>query len=243
MNNIFQTLFAVIFPPLCLGCKKYCATEEEKRLFLCNQCDNAIEMHNSFFCPECNRRLPEAKNTCHPESKFILAAASSYQNKIVREIIHSLKYNRMTAAMKPIGKIIENYLNKIIPNMDVRRPYIIVPIPLHAQKLRARGFNQSELIAQELAIKLRVYDTLNLEIETNNLIRIKNTKSQTKLKKEERRANIEHCFTLKNPAEISGKNIILVDDVFTSGATMREAVKILKAAGAKKIVGFVVAKT
>src|SRR3989344_3695189 len=287
MFGIIQSLLEIIFPPVCLACKKYLSSqtlrsktweENNKEIFLCENCESKIEINNSFFCPECNRRLPFSSviaspdnhrneaissqsviaspdnhqneaisrqfeinrlkpitynlkpNPCHSESKFILAAASSYQNTIVREIIHSLKYGRATAALKPIEKIIKLYLEKIIPDSIVNsHNFVIVPIPLHSSKLRSRGFNQSELIAKKLA----AYCSLPT---THCLIRIKNTASQTKLKKEERLKNIENCFTLKNPQEISGKNIILVDDVFTSGATMREAVKILKNAGAKNII-------
>lgn len=264
LKKLFNFFLNIIFPPICLACKKYLNADFEKAIYLCEQCFSQIEINNSFFCPECNRRLPVSTviingqlsllNVCHPNSKFILAAVTSYQNVIVREIIHSLKYSRVTSAIKPIGKIIEMYLNKILVNNHIQlSSSIIIPIPLHHQKFRKRGFNQAELIAKKLQVKLTTSQVVNVNlnnikhstpnIELNNLVRIKNTASQTKLKKEERQKNIENCFILQNPEKIAGKNIILVDDVFTSGSTIKEAVYVLKNAGARKVLAFVIAKT
>jgi len=247
-QKIWSLFLNVVFPPACLVCGR------RGENALCRECSLKIELHNSFFCPECNRRLPAAellktKNLCHPETKFILAAAAPYENKVVRELIHALKYNRAKTALKPLGEIINKYLEKVMRNSELSarsgstlggeiRNFIIVPLPLHPRKEKERGFNQAELIAgimnKELGIMVR----------KNNLIRTKETKSQTETKDyEERQKNVSGAFALVSPEKVAGQNIILVDDVFTSGATMGEAVKVLKAAGARKIIGFVIAKT
>lgn len=114
--------------------------------------------------------------------------------------------------------------------------WLVAPIPLHPKKERQRGFNQSKLIAEFLT------DKLNLEF-CDALKRIKNTEPQAKIKDPEKRMkNINGCFEIKNPEKIQGKNILLVDDVFTSGSTISEAVKILKINGASKIIAVVLAK-
>lgn len=113
---------------------------------------------------------------------------------------------------------------------------VFIPMPLHKNKKRKRGFNQSEIIAKELSL------ALNIPLKTNILVKTENTQSQTNLTREERAKNIKNAFQTKNPSEIEGKIIFLVDDVFTTGATMEEAAKTLKKAGASHVWGLAVAR-
>jgi ComF family protein len=117
--------------------------------------------------------------------------------------------------------------------------FIIVPVPLHRSKERQRGFNQSKLLAKNIA------EHLNLKM-LDALKRVKNTKQQAQCKNNEQRIkNVEDCFKIKNPetAElIKHKNILLIDDVFTTGATMNEAVRILKQNSCGRIIALVAAK-
>lgn len=252
LQKIWNEFLNVIFPAVCVGCGS------RGRQPICERCFAEIDVNNSFFCPKCSRRLPEAENFCHPEAKFFLAAAASYGNKPVRELIHALKYNRAKTALQPLGEIINQYSKKVFENQSTQadlsaRPspqcvegsgsklkienFTIVPLPLHKHKERNRGFNQAELIAGIMN------NELGITVQNNNLVRVKRTESQTKMKDiEEREANVSGAFSLERPEEIAGQNIILVDDVFTSGATMKEAVRVLKQAGARKIIGFVIAK-
>ena len=128
-------------------------------------------------------------------------------------------------------------MEDIIKNLKLEiRNFVIVPIPLHPRRRRNRGFNQAKLLAESVA------KNFNLPV-FENLIRIKNNDPQMKIKGFEARIkNINGCFKIQNPEFIAGKNIILIDDVFTSGATMNEAVKILKSAGAKKTIALVASK-
>lgn len=113
----------------------------------------------------------------------------------------------------------------------------VIPIPLSKDRLRERGFNQSLLLAKAVA------DHYRLNLVDNVLKRTKETKTQSGLKDwEERKENVKNCFALENPELIKGKNIILVDDVYTSGATMNEAAETLRANGARKIIALVIAK-
>jgi ComF family protein len=115
----------------------------------------------------------------------------------------------------------------------------MIPIPLHPKKERERGFNQSLLIAEALRDFLSGSPPLISQI----LVRVKNTKAQAEIKdSDKRKENVRSCFAVKNPSEIKGKNIILIDDVFTSGATANEAVRTLKTAGARRILVLVLAK-
>ena len=112
-----------------------------------------------------------------------------------------------------------------------------MPIPLHKNRERERGFNQSEAIAKIIASEL------NLQLKKDLLVRAKETKIQAELKDwNQRKNNLAGAFQIPQPEGIKGKNIILVDDVYTSGATINEAVKTLKENGAKKIIALVIAK-
>jgi len=114
--------------------------------------------------------------------------------------------------------------------------WLAVSVPLHPKRERQRGFNQSKLLAEFLAKEL------NLEL-VDGLKRIKNTGPQAKIKKPEKRLeNISGCFEIKNSEQIGNKNILLIDDVFTSGATINEAIKILKQNDVRKIIVLVIAK-
>ena len=112
----------------------------------------------------------------------------------------------------------------IIPKIDV-----VVPVPLHWKKKQERGFNQSELMAKKICRKL------SLPISINNLHRVKNTLSQTQLSRLQRQKNVNNAFKVKNPDIFLEKNVLLVDDVLTTGITASECARNLKNAGAKEV--------
>ncbi|MCF6147780.1 MAG: ComF family protein [Candidatus Kuenenia sp.] len=111
----------------------------------------------------------------------------------------------------------------------------MVPVPLYWRKKLQRGFNQSELIARE------IHRIFLKPLSVKNLIRIKNTVSQTKLSKSKRYANVRKAFFIKDPALVEGKRVLLVDDVLTTGLTMQECAKKLKETGVKSVHLFVLA--
>ncbi len=230
LKNIF---FDILFPSICLNCKIN-LTIDEKNKKVCEKCIDSIIIYSSFFCPKCKNRVPTQEKTCHKEIKFLLAPVTDYQNPVIKNIIRFFKYKKWKSLMVIITPLINNYLDNLSQDL---KSFIIIPIPLHKDRFKERGFNQSEYIAKVISEKTKA------EINTGNLKRIKATKTQADSKNlEERVKNIKNCFALENPEEIKNKNILLVDDVFTSGSTMTEAVKILKQSGAKKIIAFVLAK-
>ncbi|KKL18356.1 hypothetical protein LCGC14_2476350, partial [marine sediment metagenome] len=233
-----KSLLNIIFPPLCLSCRKHITSS----LVLCNVCEQNITIRGSFSCSQCNSRLPTIQNTCHPNEQFTLAAATSYDNNVIRALIHAFKYGGTKDVLTPLSNIIQQYTSSTIESWKlVLENCVVIPIPLYRRRKRVRGFNQAALIAEVFIQHLQGIG--NLHIEYGNLIKIRNTLSQTKLNNYEQRVNnVRDSFVLKYPEQVVGKNVILVDDVFTSGATMKEAVKVLKEAGAKKVVGFVIAR-
>jgi len=136
--------------------------------------------------------------------------------------------------MRTLEKIIRSYfdcLNSSFPCLD-----LVVPIPLHRKKLRERGFNQAELIAKVVAQHLQV------RLTKGNLKRIKATVTQTSLDRKERRRNLREAFTVKNRDEFQAKNVLLVDDVYTTGTTIKEAARVLKEARVKDVYVFALAR-
>ena len=223
----------LLFPPRCLHCQAHLG-KSEKDSWLCLTCENHIIIYTTIFCSVCGARLPENKKICHKSSSYLLAAATKYDGSI-RSLIRQFKYHGWPSLSKKIRK----YLEKYIKNSGLTaKNYLVVPVPLHPDKLKERSFNQAELLSVEIA------DLLGLKMNKDILIRTKKTSAQAELKDyEKRKDNLAGAFAVKNPEQIAGKNLILVDDVFTSGATMNEAVRALRLAGAKKIIAFVIAKT
>ncbi len=252
----------ILFPPLCLNCRKMLNTNQKLQTtdyglqtnlnqYLCNNCYNSIQLNTSLFCPVCRLRLadfaspkagfvqPKAgnKKICG-HANYLLAAAGNYDDPVIKNLIHYFKYKSFENLAPILGEILLNYLKLINFQTYKLSNFIIVPVPLHRAKERQRGFNQSKLLAE--------YITKNFNLELMDILkRTKNTKPQAQCKSEERIKNISDCFQIKNPVDaekIKNKNILLIDDVFTSGATINEAVKVLKQNGCRKIIALVAAK-
>ena len=212
----------ILFPPICLACKAYLVEQTEKENLLCKACFDNIPVYK----------------TVSLGPKFTLVAVSTYDNKAIRELLHAFKYDKFLAAQGPFASLVDKYLNNVNLSKILPSDTVIVPIPLHKKRLRERGFNQAEKIADIIG------ERLGFHINNDTLIRIKNTPHQTMRKsKEERLNSLRNSFEITDKEAITGKTIILVDDVYTTGATMNEASKMLRHAGVKNIIGFVVAKS
>jgi len=230
-----EIFLGIFFPPLCVNCQKYLS--QDGLSSICVDCFSQIRINNTFFCPTCRNRLAENKKTCHPQANYFLAAVGDYNDAILQNLIHYFKYKNLKALTPVLGGLLVKHLKLINQPFDNLVNFIVVPVPLHRRRERERGFNQAKLLAQFISREC------NLEL-VEGLKRIKNTEPQASIKEPEKRLkNIINCFQIKNPEAVQGGNIILVDDVFTSGATINEAVKILKSNGAKKIIALVLAKT
>lgn len=228
-----EVILDILFPPICLTCGTRLPTQE-KNNHICVSCLAAIAINTTLTCPLCGARMAEQKKTCHKDVPYRLAAATRYDDERVRRLIWELKYQKKTVASKPLASIATAHLASLPLNLS---QFVIVPIPLHPSRERERGFNQSKLIAEIVASKF------GLPIAVSALERNKHTKPQAETKDiNARRENLAGAFAIKDAAAIAKKNILLVDDVFTSGATIGEAVKTLKSAGAQHIIALVVAK-
>jgi len=235
----FGFIFDLIFPPVCLACSGRTLREEA----LCADCRSKINFYGTLFCGRCGARLPvvasaksglpTVKKICHLDHPYILGAAMNYHEPQVEALIKALKFGRAKNAAMFLGISLANYIEPIGLPLD---EYLVAPVPLGKERRRERGFNQAELIAECLARKL------GLPLESRALSRYKNTLPQSSIRShKERLSNVTGAFVAdKNVTE--GKNIILIDDVTTSGATFYEAAGALKSAGARKIIALAAAK-
>lgn len=224
---------------------------------VCGECLKSIPMRAGLNCWNCLRNIPTAglstnaadetelilKNHCKKcflgksENYGFIASASSYANPKIRLLVSSLKYKLIKNAAVSLAEVIEPVLKEFSWFLNERA--VLVPIPLHASRREKRGFNHAELIAERIAEKI------GCELSSDILIRIKNTIPQYGLSKNSDRAeNVKECFHArpeKITALIKYKNIFLVDDIATSGATLWEASGSLANHGIKTKGAFVVA--
>lgn len=192
-----------------------------------------IRLYDTLFCSMCRARLPRGLKICHRSAQFLLGAATDYKDEI-KQLIWQMKYRNRFALSEPLAKLLNDYL--ITLDIDLTS-FSVIPVPLSNKRLASRGYNQSALIAKIISERFK------LPMIDGALVRQKDSAPQAEQKGwDERALNIEGCFGISRPEFIADKNIILVDDVFTSGATLREAAHQLKDFGAKKILGLVIAK-
>ena len=140
--------------------------------------------------------------------------------------IHELKYAQRSHLAGSLGALLASFAQNWIGGL---KGYLIMPVPLHPRRLRARGFNQSLLLARGVASKT------GAELDFLSLRRRKFTRPQTELSSEERKRNVRKAFEVVNPEAVKGRTILLVDDVATTGSTLNECAKALKRAGADSV--------
>lgn len=148
----------------------------------------------------------------------------------MRELIHLLKYDGVRPAAAVLGRMVAEAVAPLCHEFGSVPP-VVIAVPLHARKRHQRGFNQSEMIARDAVRQLPV----RLSAMHTALVRVRMTESQTGLSREQRRANIRGAFRVTRPIEIAGRDILLIDDVFTTGTTASECARVLRRAGASRV--------
>jgi ComF family protein len=165
-------------------------------------------------------------------------AYGSYDGGL-RDLIHLLKYQNVRPAAAVLGRMLAEAitgLDAILPAGEIT----VVPVPLHARKRTQRGFNQSELIAHAA---LKQLNPVRFQISVSALIRRRETESQIGLTRHQRRENLRGAFKVADPTQILKRNVLLVDDVFTTGTTVSECANVLRRAGANRVYVATVART
>lgn len=246
LKKCYIFILDILFPVYCLGCG-------EEGEWICPVCLEKIELLKKQACPVCGvESLTGARCfNCRVKTDLdgVIASAAYFgkerRESLVKKAIHIFKYKLVKDLARPLAAIMARQLKgrqvikkeKIIMFAPDTNNKIIVSVPLHIKRFRWRGFNQAELLADEIS------KYFNLPLERSVLVREKNNIPQAEVKeRRERIENIRDAFICTDSAKVKDKTVILVDDVATTSATLGECAKALKKSGAKEVWGVVIAR-
>jgi ComF family protein len=229
---------ALFYPETCQICKIGRATARDG--FVCTDCWSQVRFIKPPFCERCG--LPysgdftapfECANCREMDLHFSFARSAVVAHNVVREAIHRYKYQR-ALWFEPF--LADLFLREALPALRERNWDLIVPVPLHLVKYREREFNQAERLAARLSA------AAGIPLNSKLLQRVRPTATQTLLTRRERAANMRDAFAIRPRAQLDGERVILVDDVFTTGATTSACAQVLRAAGAGDVCVWTIAR-
>jgi competence protein ComFC len=224
-----SALASLLYPPICT----VCSTAVDPNKYLCTECHSALPKITAPFCAKCSEPFAGAISssfTCancgHRTLHFEVAVAAYRSRGAVRRIILDFKYGRQIY----LRHLVASWLIAAFDDERLRGRHfdLIVPVPLHPARRRERGFNQAALIAELLGGHTSIPIQPSLE-------RTQYTTTQTAFDRAERMENLRNAFRLRKKADVRGLRVLLVDDVLTTGSTLSECARILKAAGASSV--------
>jgi len=226
VQGIKTGLLDLLFPPRCVGCRVVGS-------LLCAKCRDEFELVEPPLCPHCGRPSPRGRlcPLCQRDPLRIDGVRSvAYFDGILREAIHHFKYYNKQALAVPLGRLMGDYWEKAPLPAEV-----IVPVPLHQDRLRERGYNQAALLARELG------KNVGLPVSENSVMRVRATRPQVELDAQERKENVSDAFRCSN-TELKGARVLLVDDVCTTGSTLEACSIALRQVGVRSVWAFTLAR-
>lgn len=238
MKRFIPALFDFFFPPLCHICRSFIA--DAGKLHICPTCREQLPLVMSPFCTICG--IPfigvggdHICSRCLSDPPcFDAARAHLLYEDAARDMLHFFKYQYKTHLRRPLALLaLEGLTHYIID----QKPDLIVPVPLHRSRLRSRGFNQAVLLGTVFSARL------SIPMLVKGLTKVRQTEPQIGLSADQRKTNVKGAFVVTRTADITGKRILLLDDVMTTGSTVNECSKELKKAGADLIIVITVART
>lgn len=220
IKNLKNLVLNLLFPKFCFGCKK-------EGLYLCQDCKSTLSV--SPFHQKI--RAEPLDDLYYP---------LGYEKPLLKNMVQNFKYQPFARELSfPLSSLITDHfqlLDNPPPFFREKSDFFLMPVPLWKKRLKWRGFNQAKEIAKEISRFLKI------PLIDNILIKKGRTLPQIKLSSEERKENISGSFSCRNNKAIKGKKILLVDDIYTTGSTLREAAGVLKKSGVKKVIGIVIAR-
>jgi ComF family protein len=227
MTHLLDPLLAVVFPSRCPSCAS--PVDQPSRGPLCGRCWESLPRYGTAVC-RCGFPLPDGQVACGRCRRGLQAFASGcslgpYEGSL-RTLVHELKYR---GRRRVAGRLAEELLAAPRVREVLAGEVVLVPVPLHPRRRRERGFNQSELIARALEART------GCAVAPGALVRRKDTASQASLSAAERRRNVKGAFAVRQRAQVAGRVVVLVDDVWTTGATALACARILREAGAAEV--------
>lgn len=226
LYHLLWTAIDWIYPPVCGGCEK-------PGLRWCSECQQQTNVLNGPLCQRCGRPLPKAGicQECQsaPPSYRALRSWGIHTGPL-RNAIHRLKYRGDMG----LGEALAYHLIQVYEQAQWHTD-LIVPVPLSSQRLQERGYNQASLLARSVALYLKI------PFSSRALKKVRHTEAQVGLNARERAQNVHQAFQAE-PAYVTNKTILVVDDVTTTGATLEECARVLLEAGAKSVYGLTLAR-
>lgn len=228
LNSLYEDFKEFLSPSFCPGCG---GDDLDRSAFpLCSRCQQRLAASNAGggpVCPFCGR--PEGVGThcefCAEDRRIRLFFWGSYDD-LLKDCVAAFKFDGFPELGRPLVEMALNSVSGRLDDYD-----FVIPVPLHKERLEERGYNQSEILARCLS------ETMKVELAPGILKRTKSTRQQAKLSVEERRVNVRDAFAVDSDCgrNLSGKKVLLVDDIVTTGATIFEAARPLRACGVARI--------
>jgi ComF family protein len=241
VGEAVKSLLAALFPSDCRFCQS--SLFSFSRLPVCSSCIQSIQPIGRPRCNVCGDVLAISESAFGDAyCRLCSAEAPSYARAVnygsytgaLRELIHLLKYGRVRAAAQPLGKLTAEACLQLEGDIDVAE-LLMIPVPAHKVRLRSRGFNQAELIARVAQRGIEEATGRRVILETTAMLRVRFADSQVALTAEERQKQIRGAFKVVARERVKGREILLVDDVLTTGATASECARELRQAGAARV--------
>ena len=217
-----------IYPPACIACRSLIALSDPqpRDMLMCGKCQTLFEPITAPTCKKCG--LPTESDvercvSCFSKTlHFTSNRAMFLYDELMRDILHELKFRHKKQNAQSLGKLWAVHMTTFPTDTT------LVPLPLHPKKQKERGFNQAEILTQQLSARLGISSE-------NAIVRVLDTPPQSGLHPRQRIENVAGAFEIAKGITVTGKNYIIVDDIYTTGASLNECTRVLKNAGAENV--------
>lgn len=226
-TNIIGTFINILYPARCFACSSRLNNSAN---VICGPCYQRLRFNLGLFCPRCglgqqqSEKCPACKNM---DFNFRRAWSACVYEEPLKNLIHLFKYNAKLKLRKLFAGLLIQFTKDF--KIDLKKYDLLLAVPMHPARQREREYNQSQILALEIAAEFKI------PLSNNNCLRIKNSQPQMSLGLGERIKNVKGTFRIRQEKEFSNKNILIIDDVFTTGSTVSELALELKKSNAKEI--------
>ncbi len=228
-KKYLEALIDLLMPNHCVSCK---TVQSEG---LCHKCVQQVVYLKDNFCPICGRPHKDEKNNLlcphciGDKPKFLFCRSAFSYDGPIKDALHHLKFEGRSDLAGPLAKLLIQYIDRHCPEVKYSGFDRVASVPVGKKKMAKRGYNQAAIFAEALSKRLAIPNGADI------LVRVKETKPQFNLNREERLQNLDGAFAVQNHHLVAGQRLLLVDDIFTTGATVTECTRVLLQAGAKKV--------
>ena len=234
LREIFETAIVFLYPAKCRVCEEFLGVTSMP--YICADCWQDMQFLEPPWCDICG--TPEVNGLCDAcavsPPRYGKLRSIAFYHTTLQQAIHLFKFEKKRVFAQPLVQLINTHIPS---DCDIAEYDFVLPIPIHRKRLRERGFNQAALLADGIA------KAEDIPVLVDTLVRKRHTVAQSSLDSAARQQNIVGAFEVRNPDIISGKRLLVIDDVFTTGATIREAVSELWTADPAEIDILTLART